>query len=398
MEALHVFYKELEQEFNAIASYWKTYSIDTQNGGFLGERDHYNTIIPEANKGIILNARLLWSFAAIAHYTGNSALNHHINTSYTYLRDHFKDNRYGGVYWELNAKGIPINKKKQTYAHAFAIYGLAQYYIHTKDNTAKAWAIALFQLIETHALDKRKNGYIEAFSENWIPLQDMRLSEKDKNAAKTMNTHLHLLEAYTLLYKIHPHKTVEKALQNLIHLFLHQFLNKNYHFESFFDRNWQPLSCISSFGHDIEAAWLLIEAAKALKNKAILEQTRAIAMPITEEFLKTGYRKGEGIVNETDHTTGASDTDRYWWVHAEAMVGLYYAFTISPKEKYITAMLDIWDFIKKYMIDTKNGEWFFRIDKSYRPYIKEYKLGMWKSPYHNARACIMLLQHKNTLS
>ncbi len=393
--SMQLFYKELEQEFHTIIHYWKTYSIDTVNGGFLGERDHYNTIIPEANKGIILNSRLLWSFSAIAQYTGNSDLTHHINSAYTYLRDHFKDEDHGGVWWEVSASGKPVNKKKQTYAQAFTIYGLAQYYLHTKNEDAKNWALSLFHLLETHALDKEKNGYIESFSENWIPAKDMRLSEKDQNGAKTMNTHLHLLEAYTLLYKIHPEKTIENALQNLINLFLDQFLNNNYNFESFLDMNWQILgNPVISFGHDIEAVWLLIEAATSVKNDHLLKKVNTLAIPITERFLEKGYRKRAGIINEEDCITGVLNLDRYWWAHAEALVGLRYAYAISPKEKYLDALLDIWEFTRKHLIDRQNGGWFFRINENYQPYKNEYKLGMWKSPYHNARTCIMLLQDK----
>lgn len=395
MKTISIFYEELEREFNNIIHYWKTFSIDEQRGGFLGQRDHYNIPVPDANKGIILNSRLLWSFSAIAHHTKDKTLNTYAERAYTYLCKYFKDEVYDGVYWELDARGTPVHKKKQTYAQAFALYGLTQYYIYTKDNEAKKWAIDLFNVMEIYALDKEKQGYIEAFSEKWIPLKDMRLSEKDQHGAKTMNTHLHILEAYTLLYTVYPDEKLKKALHNLISLFLNRFLNTEYNFELFFDEDWQLLSNSISFGHDIEGLWLLIEAAKALGDATLLEHTRAIAIPVADRFLEKGYSMGKGIVNEENRSTGRLDTDRYWWVHAEAMVGLYYAFTVSPKKKYLEALLDIWEFTKKHLIDRENGAWFFRIDEHYLPYKSEYKLGMWKSPYHNARACITLLRNNS---
>ncbi len=389
------FYKELEHELEAITHYWKENSVDLENGGFVGQRDHYNKLVPNSNKGIILNARILWSFSAIADYSSKFDVQELMDRSFNYLNKHFRDKRNGGVYWELDAKGYPLIKKKQIYAQAFTIYGLAEYSFYSGSEAARNWAIEIFHLIETHAFDKKKNGYIEAFEEDWSPLKDMRLSDKDQNVAKTMNTHLHILEAYTSLYKIYPDVSVRKALGNLVELFLSKFLNKDNNFELFFDENWKLMSDFISFGHDIEAMWLLIEAAKISGNMQLLEQTRALAVPVADKFIELGYIKGKGVLNEKERTSGKVDTDRHWWPQAEAMVGLYYAYSISENEKYKDILLDIWDFTKEHIIDSENGEWFFRVDKNYIPYKEEDKLGMWKCPYHNSRACIVLLNKHN---
>ena len=389
------FYKELENELESIAHYWKENSVDLKNGGFVGQRDHYNKLVPNSNKGIILNARILWSYSAIANYSSKFDVQELMDRSFNYLNTNFRDKKNGGVYWELDAQGKPLIKKKQIYAQAFTVYGLAEYSFYTGSEAARNWAIEIFTLIETHAFDKKKNGYIEAFQENWSPLKDMRLSDKDQNVAKTMNTHLHILEAYTSLYKIYPDVSVKKALENLVELFLNKFLNKDNNFELFFDENWKLMSNVISFGHDIEAMWLLIEAAKTSGNTHLLEKTRAIAVPVADKFIEQGYIKGKGVLNEKERTSGKVDTDRHWWPQAEAMVGLYYAYSISENEKYKVILLDIWDFTKEHIIDSENGEWFFRVDQNYLPYKEEDKLGMWKCPYHNSRACIVLLNKHN---
>ena len=388
----NTFFTDLKQELGAITQYWKDFSVDNENGGFIGQRDHYNTMIPHASKGIILNARILWSFSAIANYDADYDLNPLMERSFNYLYDFFRDKEHGGVFWELSATGEPIVKKKQIYAQAFAIYALSEYYLNTQNNQAKDWAIELFDLIEKHAFDTKKDGYIEAFEADWSPIADMRLSDKDQNAAKTMNTHLHVLEAYTTLYKIYPEERVKSALDNLIKLFLEKFLNSESNFELFFDTDWNLTSDIVSFGHDIEALWLLIEAAKSSGNRDLLLKTQEIAVAVADKFLEYGYLKNKGVLNEKERGTGKIDTDRHWWPQAEAMVGLFYANEIKSDSRYTEAILDIWNFTKEYIIDSKNGEWFFRVDENFEPYKSEDKLGMWKCPYHNSRACIVLLE------
>ena len=207
-----------------------------------------------------------------------------------------------------------------------------------------------------------------------------------------MNTHLHVLEAYTTLYKIYPDERVKKALDNLIKLFLEKFLNSENNFELFFDTDWNLTSDIVSFGHDIEALWLLIEGAKSSRNKDLLLKTQEIAVPVADKFLEYGYIKNKGVLNEKERSNGKIDTDRHWWPQAEAMVGLFYANEIKSDSRYTEAIQDIWNFTKDHIIDSKNGEWFFRVDENFQPYKNEDKLGMWKCPYHNSRACIVLLE------
>lgn len=387
---------ELSSELNNILEYWKEYSLDEENGGFVGQRDYLNKQISGASKGIILNTRILWSFSAAGNFQQNSELKYYADRAYEYLKNHFQDTSFGGVYWELDAEGNPVNKRKQIYAQAFAIYALSEYYIYTKKESAREWALSLFRLLEEHARDREYSGYFEAFQEDWSPIEDMRLSEKDKNSAKTMNTHLHVLESYTTLLKISGDKQVEEALESLTLLFLNKFYDdKNQHFQLFFDVHWNREGNIISYGHDIEAVWLLFEAAKELKNVALINRTRDLTVAVAETFLKEAYVPQAGVINEKDLDSGQTDTDRHWWPQAEAMVGLDYAWRFSGEGKFRDALLDIWKYTRKHIIDAKNGEWHFRVDENNNPYQQEDKLGMWKCPYHNSRACIQIIQQNS---
>ena len=387
---------ELSSELSNILEYWKKYSVDQKNGGFLGQRDFYNKEISGASKGIILNTRILWSFSAAGNFQQNNELKFYADRAYEYLKNHFRDTAFEGVYWELDAEGNPVNKRKQIYAQAFAIYALSEYYILSKEESAKEWALSLFQLIEKHARDREYSGYFEAFQEDWSPIEDMRLSEKDKNSAKTMNTHLHVLESYTTLLKITGDKQVEEALESLTLLFLNKFYDdQNQHFQLFFDVHWHREGNIVSYGHDIEAVWLLFEAAKELKNVALINRTRDLTVAVAKTFLKEAHVPQAGVINEKDLDSGETDTDRHWWPQAEAMVGLDYAYKFSGDEKFRDALLDIWEYTKNHIIDAEKGEWHFRVDENNTPYPQEDKLGMWKCPYHNSRTCIQIIQQNS---
>jgi mannobiose 2-epimerase len=386
------FSDEISSELKNIMTYWKQFSIDNIHGGFVGRRDHYNHLIENAPKGAILNTRLLWSFSAVANFEEDKESLKLAERAWNYIEDNFWDKEYNGVFWELDAQGQPKNTRKQIYAQAFAIYALAEYYNLAKTEKAKDRALELFDLIETHARNIDSNGYLEAFQRDWTTIEDMRLSEKDLNSAKTMNTHLHILEAYTLLMQVTNKPEVKEALENLVVLFLNKFLdNETGHYRLFFDVNWNSQSELISYGHDIEAAWLLVEAAKATKNNLLIENAKKANVLIAEVFLKEGYQIGKGVLNEKNLKTGEVDTDRHWWPQVEAMVGLDYAWKISGNKEFLEAKYNIWSFTKKHLIDRKSGEWFFRIDCNNSPYANEDKLSMWKAPYHNSRALLMLL-------
>ncbi|AVR47326.1 N-acylglucosamine 2-epimerase [Christiangramia fulva] len=393
-EKTQAYKTSLEQELREILHFWEENAIDEEFGGFMGKRDFFNKKVEKAPKGIILNTRLLWSFSAAGNHYKNDRYKELATRAYRYLRENFRDTKNGGVFWELDHTGKPINTRKQIYAQAFAIYALSEYYEYCKEAQALEWAEELFQLIEEKALDPDQNGYYEAFQHDWSPIKDMRLSEKDDNSSKTMNTHLHILEAYGNLFRVKGGEKEKKALENLVDLFLNRFLYDNiWHFQLFFDDNWKRANNLISYGHDIEAVWLILEAARAVKNEQLIQKAASTTIEVARTFLKEAYIKNAGVINEKDLDSGKTDTDRHWWPQVEAMLGLEYAFELTGEDIFRKAERDIWKYTLKHIKDRKHGEWHFRVDENNHPYTSEDKVSMWKAPYHTSRALIKLLKN-----
>lgn len=386
------FLHSVTHELTNILNYWKTNTIDKKHGGYLGRIDHFNQVIDKSSKGIILNSRILWAFSAASNHYQNDAYKVECITAYQYLQSCFRDNNNGGVYWKVNYLGEPLETKKQTYAQAFTIYSLAEYYKYCNKKEVLEWAFDLFELVEEKTKDEEFDGYIEAFEKNWGSLQDMRLSDKDLNAPKTMNTHLHILEAYTTLFEVTNNSKVEKALKALIDLFLNQFVSENNHFKLFFSKDWKNLSHETSFGHDIEAAWLLLNASKQLNDLSYIKKTEILALKIVDTFLEEAIDQDFGVFNAINQKTNKLDFDRHWWPQAEAIVGLLYVWEITNDKKYLAIANKVWAFIERYIIDFDNGEWYFRVDRHGVSYQNENKVGPWKCPYHNTRACIEIIR------
>ena len=398
------FSNKLELELENILDYWKKNTLDHEFGGFLGRIDHKNHVIEKAPKGVILNTRLLWTFSKANNFYADKRFDEECNRAFEYLYENFRDECFGGVYWEVDHTGKPTNKRKQIYAQAFSIYALAEYYKYSKNKKAIDWAMGLFDLLEKRALDRKYYGYIEAFDEQWEPIQDLRLSEKDLNAPKTTNTHLHVLEAYTTLFEVTKDQNVRKSLEHLIQLFIDRIFDDTNHLKLFFTMDWEVLTSEISFGHDIEAAWLLNYGAKILKDPSFLNETNSLLIKISNTFIAEALDTDFGVFNAIDPKLKKLDRDKHWWPQAEAMVGMAYAWKITLKDTYLNIGYQVWEFINKHIIDHENGEWFFRVDAKGVPYITEDKVGPWKCPYHNSRALIEIITilkeaqsvHRNT--
>ncbi len=388
----NLFKRELEAELDSLLSWWMLHMPDEENGGFYGRMDGRGNRFPQANKSIILNARILWTFAAAARLTRNGAYEKMADRAYRYISTYFMDTVEGGVFWMLDFQGKPIQTKKQIYAQAFAIYAFAEYYLLTQNETALHHAKELFRLIEKHSFDEKKGGYFEAFSWNWQELEDLRLSEKDQNAAKTMNTHLHILEAYTMLFKAKPARETRVALKRLIECFLDIFIDKQTgHLTLFFDENWNPKSDIISFGHDIECSWLLVEAVDVLGEKKLEERVIQTALKMADATLSEGLDRDGGLFYESC-AKGLVDTDKHWWPQAEALVGFWNAWELSQQVKFEQAAFQSWVFIKDFLRDEDHGEWHWRVDRHGKPILSEDKVGPWKAPYHNGRMCLEIIK------
>ena len=367
-----------------ILDYWMTRMPDELHGGFYGQITGRDQLVPDADKGVILNTRLLWTFSAAHRMLGDIRYKEMATRAFDYLLDYFVDDEYHGVYWLVDHKGQPVDSKKQIYAQAFAIYGLSEYYRTTEDDRSLRLAKVLFHLIETYSLDLLTGGYVEALTRDWQTLDDVRLSNKDLNAAKTMNTHLHILEAYTNLYRVWKDAVLAEKLKGLIELMIERFITDDWNFNLFFDAHWQLLSSEISYGHDIEGSWLLYEAAEVLDDSDLLYKTRVVSIQMANSAL-SGLDTDGGVMNE-GNSKGVIDTDKHWWPQAEALVGFLNAWQLTGSKAYYLHASKTWKFIQENLIDKESGEWHWKVSQSGEIDYNEDKAGPWKCPYHNGRA------------
>jgi cellobiose epimerase len=375
-----------------ILPYWLQHAPDKKYGGLVGEINNNNQINPDAPKGLILNSRVLWTFSACYGLLKEDRLMEMAQNTFNYL-ERFYDSENKGYYWSLDSKGNPLDTKKQTYAQAFTMYGLSEYYAVSSDPVALEKAIDIFKLMESKCLDKKYGGYMEAFTRTWEPIEDMRLSDKDLNAEKTMNTHLHVLEAYTNLYKVWKDKMLEAAIRALLDVFRTYFVNTDdYHLNLFYDIQWNSLSSQISYGHDIEATWLLHESAVELHDKELVKTFEDIALKMADASLEGYIEKGAIIYEWHRGGHGEKDDELEWWVQAEAIVGLYNAWEISSDQKYLQTALKILGFIESYLINREFGEWHCRVTQDGTPIKSHPIIGFWKCPYHNARMCLEIIR------
>ncbi|HSN07715.1 MAG TPA: AGE family epimerase/isomerase [Hanamia sp.] len=392
-------YKEdLQLELQDILEYWKKNTIDETHGGFYGRIDNNNTIYKEAPKGAVLNSRILWSFSAAFNLTKEPSYLQTAERAFIYLRDYFFDKEFGGVYWAVDFKGNPLDTKKQVYALAFAVYGLSEFYMSSKNEEAKGLAIDLHNKILEHSYDKQNGGYIEALSCDWKDIGDLRLSKKDANEKKSMNTHLHVLEAFCNLYRIWANEKLKERITELIFIFLNHIIDrKTHHLILFFDENWNKKSQIISYGHDIEAAWLIEEATLLTGNTSLITQVKKQSVELATAAMD-GLDSDGGLWYEYDIEKDDLTKEKHSWPQAEAMVGFFNAWQITGDENFLQESLKCWQFVQKHILDKKNGEWFWGI-KENKSIMDEDKVGIWKCPYHNSRACIELIKRiKNIIS
>ncbi len=406
---------------NNILSFWSTKMVDHENGGFYGRIDGNEQLHADAEKGAILNARILWSFSAAYRVLGKPEYLDMATRAKDYFIDHFIDREYGGVYWSLDAKGNPLNTRKQFYAIGFAIYGMSEYARATGDNEALECALQLFDCIEEHALDHEYGGYIEATARDWSPIEDMRLSPLDANYPKSQNTHLHIIEPYANLYRCLremqsksscsyvpaigavlpievsvPRETVarvEAALRNIIGIFTDRILNpETHHLDLFFEMDWKRgAGRLESYGHDIECSWLMHEAAIVLGDADVLARMEPIVQMVAEASAK-GLRPDGSMIHEANLDTGHVDDDLHWWVQAENVVGWYNIWQYFGDEDALTRAFRCWEYIKAKIIDWDNGEWHWSRHPDGTLNTVDDKAGFWKCPYHNSRMCLEIIE------
>ena len=380
-----------------ILPFWRERTVDVERGGFIGEMSNDLQIKPEAGKGLILNARILWTFSAAARFTNDPADRALADRAYNYLIEEFLDRDHGGYFWELDPAGNVVDATKKIYGQAFCVYALSEYHRACADPAALQHAIDVFRLIESRSRDQKHGGYWEALSRDWQPIEDVRLSDKDMNERKSMNTHLHVLEGYTNLFGLWPDAELKASLMDLIAgFFTHIIDHQTNHFHHFFDDEWTPRSDSNTFGHDIEGSWLLCEAADAIGSESTIATVRKAAVRIARTVLDEGVDSDGGLFYE-GRNDRIIDSNKEWWPQAEAVVGFLNAYQISNDEAFLQAAGCCWDFIDRHIIDREHGEWFWRVDRHGKPDPLEPKVSMWKCPYHNGRACLEIVRRAPTI-
>jgi len=387
-DAIELLRREVKAELEGdILSWWMDFK--DPEGGFLGEAGPDGTPIPQADRGLILNARILWAFSASYCALKDQRYLDAARWAYDYFVAHFMDPDCGGVFWSLTADGKPLDTKKQLYSQGFAIYGLSEYYRASACQAALEAAKSIFAVTEKHFADPANGGYYEALSRDFSPLEDKSLSAHDINADKTMNSHLHILEAYANLYSVWPDGALGAKVRELLDIVCLKIMHPSGHLQLYFTNDWQVLPGAWSYGHDIETSWLAQECAGVLGDPALSHRVAEYARKLAAAG-NQGLQPDGSMVYEL-HPDGRLDSYREWWVQAEAVVGNIWAWKYLADPDGLNRSAASWKYIRENLLDRKNGEWYWGVNPDGSPDLSRSKAGFWKCPYHNARMCLQVL-------
>ncbi|ABX42625.1 AGE family epimerase/isomerase [Lachnoclostridium phytofermentans] len=365
---------------------------DEENGGFYGYLDYDLQLDKKAVKGCILNSRILWFYSNAYLTLGEEGLLSYAKHAYEFLKNHCYDQTYGGIYWSLNYDGSTYDTTKHTYNQAFAVYALSSYYFATKDEEAINLAKSIIGIMEKKCTDSF--GYLEAFDRDFLPIDNELLSENGVIAHKTMNTLLHVFEAYTEYYRVTGDMEIKERLMRMLDIIQIKVYNPNLHRqEVFFDVYMNSILDLHSYGHDIEAAWLIDRGLDVLKEPKYDYLLKPITKDLTNQIYQTAYQD-HSLLNESEK--GKVNTSRIWWVQAEAVVGFLNGYENDRNEtRYYEAATDIFQFILENVHDKRTGsEWFWEVDKEGKPFNKKPIVEPWKCPYHNGRMCFEILRRE----
>ena len=381
-----------------VLPFWIKHTVDRENGGFYGVVDCDLGVEKQAPRAAVINTRILWTYSAAALRFGDPAYREMADWAYSYIVHKFWDHPYDGLYWMLDYYGNPISDRKQIYAQAFGAYGMSEYFRLTGKTESFVLARQFLSLIEEKSYDPVYGGYLEACNREWGALTDMRLSEKDLNCPKSMNTHLHILEASTNLLRARPSAELAATHKALLETTMDHIVDSaTGHFRMFFDMQWNPIGDHVSYGHDIEGSWLIYEAAEVLGDPAIIERARAIALKMAQAVYDEALDQDGSLFYEADSQGKLIDPNKHWWAQAEAVVGFYNAYQLSGEEHFLRHSYRIWEYIEEKVVDHVHGEWHAKLKPNGVPFTAQEDgdaclVGPWKCPYHNARVCLEMMR------
>ena len=377
------------------------------DGGFYGAVGRDLIPVKPAIRSVVLNARLVWAFASAYRVLGEHKYLDAALHAFRYLKECFIDPEYGGAYWRVNADGTPIDERKVIYGQAFIIYSGAELYracalcgdpeIMKLGCEARQMAIDVFGLCEEYALDKPNGGYFETFDRKWNRMTDSFNIPDPSIASKALNTHLHVIEAYTNLMRVWDDLGLRMKVGSLIDIMSYKLLDREtFHYKPYMTDDWQTAKKQVSFGHDIEAAWLLVEAAREFGDKTVIEDSKPTAVRIAASCREEGVDPGTGgMWSEYEAVTDEYDKKMIWWVQAEAVVGFFNAYELTGEQEYLDYTLGVWDYIDRSVIDREGGvfrEWLTDASQPADNSVNRYTVNEWKTPYHNGRMYMELIE------
>ena len=385
---------------NNILPWWIEHDVDEEHGGFYGAVTNDNAPVPHATRFITLNARLVWTFSAAYRVMGNPEYKKMADRAYNYFIKYFWDDEYNAANNRVDEFGDPVSKQRYIYGEAFAIYGLSEYARAMGCNEALEYARKLVASLEKHVYDPVYKGYFESCKPDWTHDPWTRGVNRLPTDEKTMNNHLHLIEAYTCLLRTDKSDFMQNKVREHLYVMLNKIVDHDIHHYFYFQaRDWKPTTQEISFGHDIEGTWLMMETAEVLGEPEAMRYTKDTCMNMARACYEQGFRKEDGaMLSEYDPVTGHSSPFLYWWEQNEAVVGFLNAWEVTGEEKYLDASLKCFEFAREHFVDHENGGWFARLSLDGKTVLSTDKVNDYTCPYHNSRMCMEIIERYRKLS
>ena len=362
----HVLHIWEDRSWDAQRRIWRTMGCD-------------NRPLASGRRSGVLISRVLWACSAAKNLTGDAHYAQLAQTAYEDLCANYLDKEFGGVYNDLNADGSVLDDRKVSYNQSYAIYALSEYYRATGCEEALAKAMDIYALIEHSAWDAVRGGYHTVCDRVWRVQPD----------SFTMDTHLHLMEAYTNLHKAKADPAVARSLRQCVEALRSRFLRPSGALYQNLQLTWEPTADTSDrFGDEGECVWMMAEAAAQLGDEAYTAQVMEAVRAMADNIVAVGYDKDHGGVYDRLNADGSMSTDKLWWEESEAATGLLYAYALFGEERFARGALGIWDFMRTYFLNADDEwNWKTRADGSFIPITDP--ASPLKCPYHSARIAVL---------
>jgi len=369
--------------------------VDRARGGFHGALTNDLQARGDIPRSLVLCARILWTYSRAWRIFGDAACAGMARRAFRYLADRFHDPVHGGFYWQLDQDGDAVDDRKLVYGHAFAIYGLAEFCRAGPDPQALRLALEAYRGIASCSGARGLPEYHVAHRD-WTPHALQRLHPAERDAPRQTNVLLHLLEACANLLRVRDEPALRQRHRQLLEFFVAHVVGADgRHCARYFDADWRPVADGISHGHDIETSWLLTESAALHRDPALAERAARAALALATSVLEEALEPDGGIV-QASSAAGVTDATRHWWTQSEAVVGFCNAYQLSGQDRFLEAALRCWDYIERHFVDRRHGEWFAQLNRDgtllrNAQGLERFKAGPWKCPYHNARACLEIM-------